>query len=229
MSQQAIQDLLNNPPGAKASNPQFNGRDWRTVEVGEIVDRDQVRFVETSTSVEDATNVCFLFPNQSPLLTAKQLLTTSGPPNVVLLRERPDSHTAIGTFDYSDLNAYLLLVVGIAQPDEKQATTFKELAQKGREGKPIPMKDVKDLGRKEPLVFLPHTAPLTKAVEIFGSGIHRTVIVKENTTQVVGILTQLRLVQFFWDNGRHFSSIEPLYPRTLRELDIGSHTILAIK
>jgi hypothetical protein len=57
MSQQAIQDLLNNPPGAKASNPEFDGRDWRTVRVGEIIDRSQVRFAETSTSVEDATKV----------------------------------------------------------------------------------------------------------------------------------------------------------------------------
>jgi hypothetical protein len=145
------------------------------------------------------------------------------------LRDSPKSHTAIGTFDYSDLNAYLLLVVGIALPDETQEATFRELVQKGREGKPIPMKDVKNLGRKEPLVFLPHTAPLTKAVEIFGSGIHRTVIVKENTTQVIGVLTQLRLVQFFWENGRHFSAIEPLYHKTLRELDIGSHQVFAIK
>lgn len=55
-SQQALQDLLNNPP-TKGGDPKFQGRDWRSVKVGEIVDEGQVRFVEYDTSVEEATNV----------------------------------------------------------------------------------------------------------------------------------------------------------------------------
>ena len=55
-SQQALQDLLNNPP-TKGGDPRFQGRDWRTVKMGEIVEKGQVRFVENSTSVEEATNV----------------------------------------------------------------------------------------------------------------------------------------------------------------------------
>jgi len=55
-SQQAFQDLLNNPP-AKAGDPKFQGRDWKTICVGEIVDKVQVRFVEYDTSVEEATEV----------------------------------------------------------------------------------------------------------------------------------------------------------------------------
>jgi hypothetical protein len=158
-----------------------------------------------------------------------QLLISSGSPNVILLRDSPDSRAVTGTFDYNDLNAYLLLVVGAAQPDEHQLPRFKELAQKGREGKEIPMKDVKDLGRKEPLIFLARNQPLTKAAEIFGSGIHRIAIVEEKSTDVVGVLTQLRLVEFFWENRANFSPIEPLFHRTLRDLDLGSHSVFAIK
>jgi len=213
MPQTAVQDLLNNPPtGKSGSNNEFAGRDWKTIRVGEIVDLEHVRFAGMSTSVEEATN----------------LLISSGSPNVVLLRDSPSSRTAIGTFDYGDLNAYLLLVVGLAQPDEDQVSSFRELAQKGREGKPIPLKDVKGLGRKEPLVTLPHTAPLTKAVEILGSGVHRIIIVKEHTVDAIGVLTQLRLIRFFWEYGRHFPSIEALYPRYLHDLDIGSHSVFAI-
>jgi len=58
LSQQAFQDLINNPP-TKAGDPKFHGRDWKTVRLGEIVDPDLVRFVEYDTSVEDATSVCF--------------------------------------------------------------------------------------------------------------------------------------------------------------------------
>jgi hypothetical protein len=147
----------------------------------------------------------------------------------VLLTDAPESRVATGTFDYTDLNAYLLLVVGVAQPDEHQLPRFKELAQKGREGKEIPMKDVKDLGRKEPLVFLSRKQPLTKAVEIFGSGIHRIVISEDKSQEVVGVLTQLRLVEFFWENRTHFSPIEPLFHATLRDLELGSHSVFAIK
>jgi len=158
-----------------------------------------------------------------------QLLVSSGSPNVVLLREDPQSKTAVGTFDYNDLNAYLLLVVGIAHPEEHQAGRFKELAAIGREGKPIPIKDVQDLWPKEPMRFLERSQTLPKAVEIFGSGFHRILIVEDGTTQVIGVLTQLRLVEFFWDNASHFSPIEPLFQRSLREVDIGSHAVIAIK
>ena len=64
LSQQALQDLLNNPP-TKGGDPEFQGRDWRTIRVGEIVDTDQVRFVQYDTTVEEATNVS---PRQRRLL-----------------------------------------------------------------------------------------------------------------------------------------------------------------
>jgi CBS domain-containing protein len=158
-----------------------------------------------------------------------QLLIGSGSPNVVLLRESRNTRVAVGTFDYSDLNAYLLLGVGLKQPDEHQVPRIKELVQKGREGKRIPVKDVKDLGPKEPLLCISRKEPLPKAVEIFGSGIHRVVVVEEDSNQVVGVLTQLRLVEFFWENCRHFSRIDPLFAKTIRELEIASHSVFAIK
>lgn len=211
LSQQALQDLLNNPP-TKNGAPEFVGREWRTVHVGEIVHPEQVRFVEYDTSVEEATKI----------------LVGSGSPNVVLVRDSPSSTAAIGTFDYNDLNAYLLLVVGLAQPPESDEASFNEIARKGREGKPIPLKDVKDLGRKEPLITLPHTADLAKAMEVFGSGIHRIIVVKENTTEVMGLLSQLRLVQFFWENRKSFPAIDQLYPQLIKDLNIGSHSVFAI-
>jgi hypothetical protein len=54
MGQQALQELLSNPP-TKSGDSKFQGRDWKTVRIGEIVDAGQVRFVEYDTSVEEAT------------------------------------------------------------------------------------------------------------------------------------------------------------------------------
>jgi len=148
---------------------------------------------------------------------------------VILIRENESSKSAVSFFDYNDLNAYLLLVVGFAKPEEKQVELFNEIVQKAKAQEAIPLRMVKGISRKEGLTTLPDTAHLTKATELFGSGVHRIVIVKENTMDVVGVLTQLRLVQFFWENSRHFESIARLYPQYLKDLEIGSHTVVAIK
>ncbi|KAH0542395.1 hypothetical protein FGG08_003240 [Glutinoglossum americanum] len=190
----------------------YSGRDWKSIKVCELVNAEKVQFVELDTPVETAT----------------QILIESGAP-VILLRETADSKAACGTFDYSDLNAYLLLVVGLVQPEEGDISSFQELAKKAREGNPIPVKYVKDLGKKNAFVILSESAPLPTAVEIFGSGLHRIAIVRDGTNEVIGVLSQLRLVEFFWENGRSFPSVDVLYPQPLKDLNIGSAQVISIK
>ena len=153
----------------------------------------------------------------------------AGPPNVILLRESQSDTTACDTFDYSDLNAYLLVVVGLANPEPDQLEVFDVLAQKAREGVSIPVREVRSIAKKQPLVTLSESAALSKAIESFGSGVHRILVCKEGTTEVVGVLSQLKLVRFLWDNGPCFPTIDQLYPMILRDLDIGTHQTIAIK
>ena len=56
-SQAQMQDLLNNPPTAGSADPAFAGRDWQTISVGELINPEDLRFVELDTGVEAATNV----------------------------------------------------------------------------------------------------------------------------------------------------------------------------
>ncbi|KAF4556276.1 SDS23-like protein [Elsinoe fawcettii] len=215
VSQQALQDLINNPPiGLQdPSDARFAGRDWRTIKVGEIIAPEETRFVQVDTSVEEAT----------------KLLTTSGAPNVVLIREKPDTRVAIGAFDYDDLIAYLLLVTELALPANAEDEEIADVLQRARSNQPIPLEDIKYLlGRKEPPAFLDHTATLTKAVEIFGSGFHRIIVRKQGTHEVAGILSQLRLVRFFWENVKSFHVVEGLHGRSIKELELGSHSPLSI-
>lgn len=121
------------------------------------------------------------------------------------------------------------MVVGLAQPDEDHVEDFMELVKKARTGAEIPLKDIKDFGRKEPLIKLPHTANLIQAIETFGGGVHRVIVVKQDTDEVVGILSQSRLVKFLWENGRSFPVIEQLYPQYLRDLKLGSQNVISIK
>ncbi|RMZ88017.1 hypothetical protein DV736_g4755, partial [Chaetothyriales sp. CBS 134916] len=210
ITQIAVQELIDNPPQRSGPDPQFAGRDWRTIRVQELTSPDDLRFVDAKTTVEAATN----------------LLIGSGAP-VLLIRE-DDSSPVISTFDYRDLTAYLLMVVGLAPPDEEHIQDFIQLAQKAREGTSIPLRDIKDWGKREPLTFLSGNADLIKAIELFGKALQRIVVVDDETKAVTGLLSQSRLVRFLWENGRHFPVIDQLYGHYLRDLKIGSNNVIAI-
>ena len=132
-------------------------------------------------------------------------------------------------FDFSDLNAYLLLVVGISVPESSNINALKEVARKGREGERVPLRDIQELSKKEPLITLPLTASLASAVEVLGSGVHRLLVIDEESKEIVALLSQLKLINFFWENGRNFTALEPLFNLTVKELNLGSHTVVAIK
>ena len=63
LSQAQLQELLNNPPTAGSADPNFSGRDWQTIGVGELCTSADVRWVEFDAGIEHATNVCH--PHQS--------------------------------------------------------------------------------------------------------------------------------------------------------------------
>ncbi|TVY45487.1 Protein sds23 [Lachnellula occidentalis] len=211
LTQAAVQELLYHPL-TKTADPRFVGRDWRTIHVVELVNSSDITWAEIDTSVQDATT----------------LLIEAGPPNVILLREKPDETTAVGTFDYSDLNAYLLAVVGLASPEESQVESYDSIAKRAREGKPISVRETSTLGKPEPLITLSASDDLAKAMEHFGSGVHRILVCKDGTTEVVGILSQLRLVKFMSENASCFAAIDALNPMLLKDLGIGTPSTIGI-
>ncbi|KAI7369172.1 hypothetical protein KC354_g2121 [Hortaea werneckii] len=209
-SGQALTELLMHPPvKGSGDDARFKGRDWRNIQISEIIEPAETRFVELSSSIEATT----------------KLLIKSGAPNVVLIRESTKTKTAISTFDFSDLNAYLLLVLGLSQPDDLAS----KLAERAKAGEAIPLSDAMDhLRAREEPAFLPHTATLTRAMEVLGGGAHRVLINKEGSSETIGILTQLRLVRFFWENHKNFAATEALYARSLKDLQLGAKEVLAI-
>lgn len=84
------------------------------------------------------------------------------------------------------------------------------------------------LFRKESLVTLPGSENLAQAIQILGSGIHRLLVTAPDG-DVVGIASQLRIVEFFWNEGVNFASIDRLYPVMLRDLGIGTKEIVSVK
>lgn len=148
---------------------------------------------------------------------------------VVLVRESQSSKTATSTFDFNDLNAYLLIVVGLAQPDgEEQVALYSELAKKAQDRVPITLREIQLVFRKEELVVLPADTTLDRTIETLGSGVHR-ILVTNQASEVIGIVSQLRLLEFFWHEGVNFPAIDRLYGAVLRDLHVGSQKIVAVK
>jgi len=139
----------------------------------------------------------------------------------ILLRQSLSSTSVSGTFDYSDLTAFLLMVLGVTDtkghPSTISDTSFQDLVKKAREGShDIPVKLVGDLGMKDPFITLPESESLTRVVEIMASGVHRIAVTRENSNHdVIGVLSQRKILKFFWDNVRAFIDLEQLYQKSV--------------
>lgn len=187
-------------------------KDWQDVQMNQLVQRDNLVFVEGDTSVENAFEI----------LESHQF--TSLP-----VRVNPTDVSISDTFDYADLNAYLLLVLGRIEPVNRSEETL-ELVAKARSGKPVPVKFASQLGIKNPFITLKSTGTISNAVDILGNGVHRIAITDVSNPQiVVGVLSQRRIIRFLWENGRLFKSLEPLFQSSLQELGIGSKKVISIQ
>ncbi|KAG6030396.1 hypothetical protein E4U41_000111 [Claviceps citrina] len=210
-TQNAVQELLNHPPaGQRSTYAKFAGREWGEITIGELVSPEDVKWVDMDSSVEDATKI---------LLKSWT--------NVVLVHDNPSNRVATATFDYSDLNAYLLVVVGLSKPEPDHVALYNNIILQAREGQSITLRQIQPICRQEPLVELPSTGKLSQAIEILGSGIHR-LLVKNSLGDVVGIMSQLRMVDFFWNEGVNFPTIDRLYPVLLRDLGMGTRQVISI-
>lgn len=71
-----------------------------------------------------------------------QILLKNMSTNVVLIREDSSQHNAVSTFDHNDLNAYLLVVVGLAHPPEDSVALYDSLVKKSQAHESIPLRDI---------------------------------------------------------------------------------------
>lgn len=202
------------PPHSRSPNPKFAGRDWREVQLGELVsiNTDTVQWVDMESSVEEATMT---------------LVKGNAAGNCVLVKEGP-LKKPVSVFDYNDLNAYLLAVVGLAKPAEEYVSLYEDLARRAQDREAIPLKDIQPICRHEQLVSLPPDEFLPGAIEVFGSGIHRLLVTGADG-ETIGVVSQLKVLEFFWNEGVNFPVIDRLYLAILRDLQIGSQQIIAIK
>ncbi|GMM35514.1 Sds23 protein [Saccharomycopsis crataegensis] len=188
-------------------------RDWQDIPLSELVEENKLIFVNGSISMEEAFKTLI-----SHNLTSLPV-------------EEFDNDINCITFDYGDLNTFLLLVLHKISFD-LSAVEFDphfalerqplEYLNDIKMGKQAPIKFVCQLTSKNPFIKLNEKLDtLSSVVEILGSGVHRVAIIN-NENKISGILSQRRLIRYLWDNARRFPSLDSLLQTPLDELEIGS-------
>lgn len=172
-------------------------QEWQHVKLSQLIESNKLICIPGSVSMEEAFNT--LVKHQ---LTSVPVESTPGDMDCL-------------TFDYNDLNAYLLLVLN------KITVADTEITHLCQSGRPVPVGEIVKLTPKNPFYKIPETENLSTVLHILGSGVHRVAITNTNMTKVKGILSQRRLVKYIWDNARSFTHLEPLLNASLQELQIG--------
>lgn len=105
--------------------------------------------------------------------------------------------------------------------------TIQAYINKGKKGGEVPIDVILKLNHKNPFIKFNQYDTLGSIVEVLGNGVHRVAIVDDHT-KIIGILSQRRLIKYFWENARRFDSLDLLFNSTLQELKIGSNTPITI-
>jgi CBS domain-containing protein len=172
------------------------------VPLSELVQKDKLVTVDANESVEKSFEV--LHDNEFTCLPVRE------------------GGAVTSTFDYADLNAYLLVALGHIVPMNHDSD-MQENVNRARSGRPVPVKFAAQLGVKDPFVSVPSSSTLSTAVEILGHGVHRIAVTDpSDMREVVGMLSQRRTINYIWEHGRLFKSLESLFQMQLSDLKIGS-------
>lgn len=188
--------------------------EWQDIKLSELVEKNKLIVIDSKISVEQAFDTL-----------VKNGLTS------VPVEEFPNDLNCL-TFDYTDLNAYLLLVLNkirienLKNIDYTPKQDIPKLIKKAQIGEQVPVSFVIRLTNKNPFIKLTESDTLSTVVEILGTGVHRIAIINDN--KLSGILSQRRLVKFLWDNARRFPSMEPLLSSPISSLHMGSPNPISI-
>ena len=174
-----------------------HNQQWQYIKLSQLIEPKKLIFIPATASVEESFNT----------LVKHHL-------NSIPVETMPGDMNCL-TFDYNDLNSYLLLVLN------KITIENKQIMEDCQNGKPVPVGEIVKLTPKNPFIKIAEDETLSTVMGILGSGVHRVAITNNEMTKVKGILSQRRLIKYLWDNARKFQSLESLFNYTLQDLKIG--------
>ncbi|KAK7203916.1 protein SDS23 [Myxozyma melibiosi] len=206
----SIAEMLATPPPVSAAVP-FSS--WQGVTLGSLMQHDKLLSITGDV----------------PVAAAYDKMVENNFTSLAVLMKPGVDNTVAESFDYSDIASLLLLVMGhLKLKSGVEPSNLEENVRKARAGFDVPVNFVLDLSPREPFITLQASDTILTAVEYFGRGLHRLLVTDDAEKEVMGLLSQRRLVRYLWDNARSFTDIEPLFQSTLQELGIGSGKVIAI-
>ena len=187
--------------------------DWAEILLYDLVESNKLVFIDKSYSVKKAFE------------TLSYHNLTSLP-----VSDSPDSMESCLTFDYSDLNTYLLLIMdkismnefNIDTNDAEYIQYVQNQIKKAKKGEEVSVDFIINLNPKNPFIKFKELDCLYNVMESLGNGVHRVAITDPMNDNIVGILSQRRMIKFMWENARRFPSLDFLLNSTLQDLGIGS-------
>lgn len=183
--------------------------DWNDVPLSELTESNKLISIPAKISVEQAF----------------ETLTLHNLTSVPVLRTNDNDLTNCGTFDYLDLNTYLLLVMN--KITVAGSPTNAEQVAKAKRGEQVPVEFIITVHPKNPFIRFNEHDYLPLVMETLGNGVHRIAICDDNG-KVTGILSQRRLIRYLWENARRFPLLEPLFNQLLDQLNIGTNKPITI-
>lgn len=194
--------------------------DLSDVSLTELIESNKLITINSSYSIKMAFE------------TLVQHKLTSVP--VSLTKDNSSNLNNCLTFDYSDLNTYMLMIMNKIKADDLNLEdtditreTFDEYVEKAKRGEDVPVDFIIKLHAKNPFIKINVNEHLISVMEVLGNGVHRVAIV-DNSGYIVGILSQRRLIKFIWENARRFSNLEEYFNQSIDELKIGSSEPITI-
>ncbi|KAH3903349.1 related to Protein SDS23 [Saccharomycodes ludwigii] len=213
-------------------------KNWEHIKLSQLIESNKLIYIRGDLSVEDAFNklVEYNLTSLPVLLDETTEDGSSVSTNNTEAGNKGSGANSIGiksmnclTFDYNDLNSYLLLVLGKIKVlgnnsggnNNISAQDLEKITRDCQMGKPVPVGEIVRLTPKNPFYKIPQDESLSTAMGILGSGVHKIAITDIEQQTILGILSQRRLIKYIWDNARNFKNLEPLLNASLQSLKIG--------
>lgn len=205
------------------------GLDWLEIPLSELTELNKLISINSSYSVQSAF----------------ETLLTHNLTSIPVSLSPTNLHELANclTFDYSDLNTYLLIVMNKINPNDlsveelgspgwtlqqKQELLMHNIA-KAKRGEEVPVDFIVKLHPKNPFLKFSESDTLYRAMEALGNGVHRVAITDpHDKNKITGILSQRRLIKYMWENARRFNNLDFFLNSTLQDLKIGSNTPIFI-
>ncbi|BFZ56368.1 cell separation during budding [Savitreella phatthalungensis] len=172
---------------------------WHEIQVYEVIKDHKPIFCDKDTSIEEAASIL----NEHDLTQ-------------IPIRSSPDDARLVRTFDYSDLCAFLMMILDV---DRDYPEDFQDTIRAARAGTAVPVYKISDLGFKDAFTTVQQTEQLGLVAKMLGTGLARVGVV-DAQDNVIGVVSARVLLTFIFDNLSSFDSLRKLHANTVQDLNL---------